>query len=375
VTSVATLLDEPSTYAAWDPRALRDLLRAFPQQVREAERLADGIGLGPDTPRAVLVLGMGGSAAAGDLLQALCHDRAPFPVQVIRGYTVPSWVAADTLVVASSYSGGTEETLAAFDAARARRARIVAVTSGGPLAERAGRDSLPWIRIPPGLPPRAALAYLLVPVLTLLDGMARVLGGPEERAEAVTVLQTIAAELAPEVATGLNPAKELAVWLAGRLPAIYGTDTTAAVAYRWRTQLEENAKVLALSGVLPEMNHNAIEAWDAGPVGDWAVVLLRDPHEHPRVARRARLTRPITEARAPTREVWARGRGLLARLLSLVLLGDWTSYYLAVLRGVDPWSVETLEAFKRRMARADDPEPPTTRSETSPKLEAPGGSC
>lgn len=352
-----TPLDEPAAYPACDPRGFRELLRGFPRQVADAERLAEGVELETRTPRAVLMLGMGGSAVAGDIVQALCHERAAFAVQVSRGYTIPSWVGPDTLVIASSYSGGTEETLAGFDAARKRGARLLVVTSGGVLGERAQRDGLSWIRVPPGFPPRAALAYLLIPVLLVLDQPGAVFGGPEARAEAVRVLGTLGAELEPEVPARVNPAKEIARWLVGRLPVIYGTDVTAPVANRWRTQLEENAKVLALSGVLPEINHNAIEAWGAGPTGDWAVVLLRDPTEHPRVARRARLTRPITETRVPTREVWARGRGSLARMLSLVLLGDWTSYYLAVLRGVDPWAVETLEAFKRQMASADDTDP------------------
>jgi glucose/mannose-6-phosphate isomerase len=352
--SLATVLDAPGVYAERDPHGFRDLLAAFPRQIAEAERLGQEIRVASPPPRAVLVLGVGGSAIAGDLLQGVCHSRTAFPVQVLRGYTVPSWAGPDTLVVASSYSGGTEETLTAFEAARSRGARLLVVASGGALGDQARKNGLPWIRVPSGLPPRAALAYLLVPLLVALDADTGALGGPEERAEAVSVLTALGAELGPDVPSRLNPAKDVARWLLGRLPVIYGTDVTGPVAYRWRTQLEENAKVLALSGVLPEMNHNAIEAWSAGPPGDWAVILLRDPSEHPRVARRARLTRPITEARVPTREVWARGGGLLARVLSLVLVGDWASYYLAVLRGVDPWAVPTLEAFKREMARPDE---------------------
>ncbi len=344
-------IDDPAAYAAGDPRGFRDLLRDFPDHVRDAADLATGVRLDGTTPRAMLFVGMGGSAIAGDMLQALGHERVSWPMCVLRGYTVPAWVGPDTLVVASSYSGETEETLAAFDAARARGARALVVTSGGELGRRAVRDNVPWIRVPLGLPPRAALAHLLVPALIVLDGAHGWLGGPAERAEAAAVLGTLGAELTPEAPLRQNPGKELAVWLSGRLPAVYGTDVTAPVAYRWGTQLEENAKILAISGVLPEMNHNVIEAWAAGPMGDWAVILLRDPGEHPRVARRAELTRQITEGRAPTREVWARGKGRLARMLSLVLLGDWVSYYLALLRGVDPWAMETLEAFKRQMTR------------------------
>lgn len=345
-------LDDPAAYPAGDPRGLRELVRGFPGQVADAARLAEGLRLDGGTPRSVLVLGMGGSAVAGDLVQALCAERAPFPVVVVRGYGIPAWVGRDTLVVASSYSGQTEETLTAFEAARRRGARALVVTSGGELGACARREGHPWIRVPAGFPPRAALAFLLIPLVVLLDGLGAALGGEQVREEAVAVLRALGAELVPETPVAGNPAKALALELAGRVPVVYGTDATGPVAYRWRTQFEENAKVLALSGVLPEMTHNAVEAWGGGAGTAWAVVFLRDRGEHPRVARRAALTRAIVEARAPVREAWARGEGLLARLLSLVLLGDWTSYYLAVLRGADPWAVEILEEFRRRMMAA-----------------------
>lgn len=300
------------------------------------------------------MVGMGGSAVAGDLLQGLWHERAPFPVHVVRGYTLPAWIGPGSLVIASSYSGGTEETLSAFAAARSRGARTLAVTSGGRLGEESVRAGIPWVRIPLGFPPRAALAYLLIPVLAVIEASWPALGRTGERDEVVGVLARLGAELGPEAPLAGNAAKQLAIWLAGRTPVVYGTDVTAPVAYRWRTQLEENAKVLALSGSLPEMNHNAVEAWGGAPGEHWAVVFLRDDTEHPRVARRAALTRSITEARVPTREVWAQGEGRLARLLSLVLIGDWASYYLALLRGVDPWTVDTLDAFKRRMRDGAD---------------------
>jgi glucose/mannose-6-phosphate isomerase len=343
-------LDDLQRYPAVDPRKFGELIRGFAGQVADAARLADHVRLAGEPPRAVCLVGMGGSAVAGDLLGALAQPGAPFPVHVVRGYTVPAWVGPDALVVASSYSGHTEETLAAFEAARVRGARLLVLSSGGELGAQAERHGFPWVRVPAGFPPRAALAFLLLPLVVVLDRVGGGLGPPAEREEAVRVLTALGAELAPEVPTGENAAKALAVRLAGRVPAIYGSGLTAPVAYRWRTQLEENAKVLAVSGELPEMNHNAIEAWGAGPETAWAVVLLRDAGEHPRVARRAGLTREIVGARAPVHDAWSRGEGRLARLLSLVLQGDWTSYYVSLQRSVDPWAVDRLEAFKRRMA-------------------------
>ncbi len=345
-------LDDPARYAAIDRRKFGDLVRGLPGQLADAARLAADVRLAGDRPRDVWVLGMGGSAVAGDLLAALAGPVAPFPVHVVRGYTLPAAVGPDSLVVASSYSGRTEETLAAFEAARARTARLLAVTAGGELGERAAAAGLPCVRLPGGFPPRAALAFLLVPVLVLLDRLGAGLADAAARAETVGVLTGLGARLAPDVPTAENPAKALAGALGGRLPAIYGGELTAPVAYRWGTQLAENGKVLALSGALPEMNHNAIEAWGAGPGVPAAVVLLRDRGDPPRVARRFALTREIVQARVPVHEVWARGESRLARLLSLVLHGDWVSYYVAIERGVDPWAIDTLEAFKRRMAAA-----------------------
>jgi glucose/mannose-6-phosphate isomerase len=343
-------LDDAAAHAAVDVRGFRELIRGFPDQVAEGARLGEALRLPGPAPRAVAVIGMGGSAAAGDLVQALAEPGAPFPVAVVRGYAVPAWVGATTLVVGSSYSGQTEETLAAFGGARARGAAAVVVSSGGALGEQARQQGLPWARIPSGFPPRAALGFLLMPMVVLLERAGADLGGPGARDEAVTALRSLSLELVPETPLEKNPAKALAVALDGRVPVVYGTDATGPVAHRWRTQFEENAKVLALSGVLPEMNHNAVEAWGGDERGPWAPVLLRDPGEYPRVARRAALTRAVLEARAPVHEAWGRGEGRLARLLTLTLFGDWVSYYLAILRGVDPWAMETLETFKRRMA-------------------------
>jgi glucose/mannose-6-phosphate isomerase len=338
-----------------DPAGMLADVLAQPHQVGDALWRVESARIErADLVGGLLVCGMGGSAIGGDLAAAAIGERAERPIVTSRDYTPPPWLGSDALVLCASYSGNTEETLSAFEAARARGARTLVVTAGGELGARARRDGLPWVRLPDGFPPRAALAFLLVPLVLLLDGLGAGLGGAAEREEAVRVLTALGGELAPEVPAAGNPAKALAAALAGRVPVIYGSELSAAVAYRWRTQFEENTKVLAGSGALPEMNHNALEAWAAADAGRaaWAVVLLREHGEHPRVARRLALTRELIGARTPTYEVWARGDGRLARMLSLVLQGDWVSYYAALVRGADPWAVDALEAFKRRMAAA-----------------------
>lgn len=335
-----------------DRRGLWELLRRFPDQVAEAPGLAEAVPLPRGPVRHLVVLGMGGSAIGGDLLRAMALDRLPFPVEVVRGYAVPAWIGPEALVVVASYSGDTEETVDAYEAVRARGAHSVVLTCGGELGRRAEAHALSVIRLPGGFPPRAAVAYLFLPLVRLLERLGFPLLESGELDEAVGVLRAYGEELGPERPEAQNPAKVLAGWLHERLPVVYGTEGfSAACAYRWKTQLEENAKVLAVAGTLPEADHNEVTGWDGDPAaGRGAVIFLRDPGDHPQVARRIALTRAVVERRARSREVWARGRGRLARLLSLVAIGDWVSLYLAALRGVDPWPVETIEALKRQLA-------------------------
>jgi glucose/mannose-6-phosphate isomerase len=293
---------------------------------------------------------MGGSAAGGDLLAACASDRLDVPLIVHRGYGVPAAAGHESLVVACSYSGDTAEVLSAVDAAAARGAAIVAVTAGGALAARAQAAGWPLVRLPGGLMPRMALGYLFLPCLEVLRGAGLELASAAEVAEALTVVEALGRELEPERATAGNEAKRLALAIHGRLPAIYGGPTTGAAAYRWKTDIEENAKTFALAGALPEMNHNEIEAWHGPDAQRMQMVLLRDADEPPEIARRFTLLRDIAgPAAGGISEIPARGAGRVARLLSLVCLGQWTSYYLAILRGVDPWEVPRLDELKRRM--------------------------
>ena len=198
MSTIESRLDDSHHHAAIDSRKFGELIRGFAGQVADAARLADHVRLPGGLPRAVCLLGMGGSAVAGDLLRALADPVAPFPVHVVRGYTVPAWVGSDTLVVASSYSGSTEETLAAFDAARKRTARLLVLSSGGELGALAEREGLPWVRLPAGFPPRAALAFLLLPLVVQLERLGAGVGVVGEREEAVAVLTALGAVVLKE---------------------------------------------------------------------------------------------------------------------------------------------------------------------------------
>jgi glucose/mannose-6-phosphate isomerase len=201
-----------------------------------------------------------------------------------------------------------------------------------------------------------ALGYLFFPTLPLLAGCGVDVAPADEVEEALTTLEAVARELVPERPAADNEAKRLALAIADRLPAIYGGPATGTIAYRWKTDVEENAKTFALAGALPEMNHNEIEAWRSTRAKDMHVVLLRDRGEPPEIARRFRVLQElITPSAGGVSEAWGRGQGRLARLLTLTYLGQWTSYYLAVLRERDPWSVPLLDEVKRRMQRPSPP--------------------
>jgi glucose/mannose-6-phosphate isomerase len=347
-------LDDPAALAGIDAHNMRAVLAAFAAQCREAI----GLPLSPPTalarPRAVVVAGMGGSAAGGDLLATCAAERLDIPILVHRGYGLPALVGPHDLVVVSSYSGETAEALSAAETALARRCPVVAITAGGRLGVLTRRSGLPTIRVPGHLIPRLALGYLFFGMLTALRAADLTVAKGSEVDEALGILDMLGAEVGPDRPATGNEAKRLALSVGARLPVIYGGPATGAVAYRWKTDLEENAKAFAAAGTVPEMNHNEIEAWHGPLARQMHLVLLRDRAESPEIGRRfALLKELIGGAVGGTSEAWARGTGSLARLLSLVALGQWTSYYLAMLRGVDPWLVPTLDALKARMAGED----------------------
>jgi glucose/mannose-6-phosphate isomerase len=320
--------------------------------LRDALWRVDSAGLGGlEAPGGLVVAGMGGSAVGGRLAKAAVADRARRPITIVDGYTLPGWVGQGTLVLCSSYSGATEETLAAYDAAgEAGAARIVA-TTGGPLAERARRDRVPVVPVPGGFQPRAAVGYGLV---AALEAAALAGAAPSLRDEvdgAARLAEALAGEWGPDGDPD-GEAKTLARRLHGTVPVVMGAGLTAPVAYRWKCQFNENAKLAAFFSALPEADHNEICGWaSAAELGAFSVVLLEDRAAHPRVALRSQLTAAlVAEGARVVERVAARGETRLERLVALVLLGDLVSLYTAVLRGVDPASVEAIDTLKAQLA-------------------------
>jgi len=341
------------TIGRFDPTdQLTDVL-AIPEHLRDALWKVESAGLEPwDSPGGMIVAGMGGSAVGGRLAQAALGPRLTRPFLVADGYALPSWIGLEHLVLCASYSGGTEETLAAYDDALERGASRLVATTGGALAERARRDRAPVIPLPGGFQPRAAVGYGLV---SALEAAALGGAGPSLRDEveaAATLAETLAAEWGPDGAED-NEAKRLARALHGTVPVIAGAELTAPVAYRWKCQINENAGLPAFASVLPELDHNEVVGWPgADGLGPFSAVFLEEPGAHPRNALRSELSAVEAEAGARAVErVGARGETRLERLVSLVLLGDLVSLYMAVLAGTDPVDIAPIDRLKASLAQ------------------------
>ncbi|MFB3739304.1 MAG: bifunctional phosphoglucose/phosphomannose isomerase, partial [Candidatus Velamenicoccus archaeovorus] len=301
---------------------------------------------------AVAFCGMGGSAVAGDVLAALAWDRLRVPVVVVRADRLPEHCGPDTLVLASSYSGDTAETLSCFEDALRRGCRVAVLTSGGRLAERARREGLPLVAVPGGFMPRAAFGFLALGVLGLLEGMGLGLGVGEGLDGAVERLDTLVATLVPTVPSSVNPAKRLAAAIGHRIPVVWGAGGIGAVAAaRWKTQMNENAKVPAWSAELPELDHNEVVGWSEAEGTRFSVIALRHEGEPPDVAARFPLSMQIArDAGAQVEEVWASDGSPLDRLLSLVQIGDFVSVYLGIARGFDPTPIDAIARLKQALA-------------------------
>lgn len=344
--------EDPALLRRRDPEGMLDLLMRFPQMCADAAAMLPEPAVPPIRPQAVVVLGMGGSGIGGDLLRAILYDEAAVPVAPVKAYRIPAFVGPESLVFACSYSGDTEETLSAYEEAVGRRAVSLVITSGGELARRARERRQPLITIPAGFPPRAALPYLFMPMLAVLANVGVVRSFADEVREAVEALTRVAAQQGPGRPD--SEAQRLAEAMVGRIPVIYSSvPWLEPAAERWKTQINENAKAFAVWNTFPELNHNETVGWGLDKVlaRVLTVIVLRDAREPERLALRAALTRELAFARASrVEEVRAAGEGKLARLLSVILIGDFVSWYLAMLRGVDPTPVPVIDELKRRLA-------------------------
>ncbi len=339
-----------------DPSGMYDLIKGFPRQVEEAIAIGNAAKITLNVQRIenIVLCGLGGSAIGGDLLRSYLASELKVPFIVNRNYTLPKFVGRTTLVIISSYSGNTEETNACHREAIRRGAKILCISSGGLVEKIAKQKKQPHIKVPGGPSPRAALGYSFFPLLIALTKLKLIKDKSRDIKETLALLKQKAEEYAdPETPT--NTALHLARKLAGKIGVVYSaTERLDAINTRWRGQVAENAKSLAWGHVLPEMNHNELVGWSVlkEQMGGMQVFFLRDRDDHKRVQVRMEITKGVVHQYTDhIEEIWSEGKSTLARMFSLVHLGDWTSFYLAILNGVDPMPVKVIDYLKEELAK------------------------
>ena len=335
--------------SAPDPRSVDsgnqlDAALALPDHLRDALWRVDSAGMEEWQSSGLVVCGVGGSVIGGDLAAAALGDRLSLPLGTVRGYGLPAWTPPDRTVLCSSYSGDTEETLACYEGGGALGARRVVATTNGALAASARGDGVPVIGLPAGLQPRAAVGYMF----TVAVEVAALCGAA---APIRTEIDTAAAHLDVQREKLTQRAQGLAADLEGVVPVIYGGGLTAAAAYRWKCELNENAKLPAFSNQLPELDHNEIVGWEgAGDGARFGAVFLEDCDQHPRERQRFELTAKLIEEHAATVvRIESEGDTPTERLLWTVMLGDLLSLHVAARRGVDPTPIELIERLKDQL--------------------------
>jgi len=342
-----------------DKSDMLSLLLDFPAQCRYASLIAGKAKILFEERNfsKIVFAGLGGSAIGADLVRSYLYFACKVPILVFREYELPAYVDSSSLVFLSSYSGNTEETLSAYNSAKEKGAHLIAISSGGALLERALSDNVTFIEIPQGLPPRCALGYLSLIPLCILAELGLVEDVGPSISQMVIVLEDLRNKsLNPRIAQKDNVAKSVALKLFNKFVVTYSSSVHFDIcATRFRGQLAENAKVLGSSHLFPEMNHNEIVGWQNPQklFKDFVVVMLRDKEMHPRVAKRMSITENILNKEdVDLIEIWSRGEDLLSRIFSLIYIGDFISYYLAIFYGIDPTPVERVTYLKKELAKA-----------------------
>ena len=353
---VAVNLDDIKIYSRNDPEGMLARIKELPVQCKQAWQAVMDFNLPADYRKIdkVVVLGMGGSAIGGDLVRTLLQDESKIPVIVYRDYGLPAFVDERTLLIASSYSGNTEETLSGFEPALKTGAKKLVMTTGGKLGQIAEKYRMPVFKIEYTAQPRAALGFSFIPTLGVMQKLGFIADKSADVAETIDVLEKMTARLDEKSPTKSNQAKQLAQWLYGQLPVIYGAGIAAEAAHRWKTQINENGKAWAFYEVFPELNHNATVGYPLPKevASKVRVVMLRSPTYNARVKLRYEVTAGLMKQAGVAYEyVDAEGKSALAQMTGLISLGDYVSYYLAILYQVDPSPVKAISYLKERLEK------------------------
>ncbi|MEM3536403.1 MAG: bifunctional phosphoglucose/phosphomannose isomerase [Candidatus Bathyarchaeia archaeon] len=349
-----SILDNPDKIRGIDRSGMLSFCVDAAKYYENAVQVAEKVVINYPKPKSIIVAGMGGSAIGGELLKDWTNDTLTIPVEVCREYTLPAYAGKTTLTFIVSYSGETEEALSVFLNAIKRNCMIVCISSGGILLNFAEKLKIPSVRVPEGIPPRAALPYLFIPKLIILEKLGLITKVRDEISEAISMLRQVCGENAPEKPLKENFSKKLATDVYGTVPVVYGFGFYRSVAQRFKQQFNENSKIPSKWEVFPELNHNEVVGWEkAEKLADYfSAIIIRDKSEPEPVKCRIEATKELLGGKVKRLcEVWSKGEGRLAKMLSTTIIGDFTSVYLSILRGVDPTPVKTISTLKGKIAK------------------------
>jgi len=340
-----------------DRSKMRKLLLEFPLQCEKAIQIGENLNVPQNyfqKKGKILICGMGGSAIGGEMLKTLLSKKIKVPIFVNRNYVLPQYIDEKTLVFIVSYSGNTEETLSAYKETKKRGCSVISISSGGKLKKLSIENKIFSITIPSGMPPRTAIGYLFIPILKTLEKLGWIEEKDYDYNELLEVLNAISDKYSPEVPLKKNFAKSTAYEMLGKIPLIYGVQgKTDAIAHRLKTQFNENSKIFAFWNVFPELNHNEIVGLtDVGKVNlrDFYPIFIRDEEENERIKKRIEITQSIMKEKGIAwREIRSEGKNPLTKTFSSIYIGDWISFYLAILQEVDPTPIKMIDLFKKQL--------------------------
>jgi len=345
-----------SDYKKIDTENMFNNIFDFPTQIEHAMHISQNFHYkhNYDNIHSIVCAGMGGSGMAGDIAHLFLKSTLPIPLFIVKNYILPHWCNENTLVILLSYSGNTEETISCFHDALSKKSHIIGITSGGILQQQLLIHNRDIISIPNGLPPRAALGYLSIPILYLLCQIGLIPTIPiKDLVSTINLLKN--SRILFSQAHNNNPAYTLAQQIRNSIPLIYGeTESTACIAARWRAQIAENSKMIAGLHTLPELNHNEIVAWqyNADILKNFGIVWLLDDIMHPRNKLRHDLTKKIINKLAQYQcDVSSKGDSFIERMFYLTHFGDWVSFWLAIMREVNPTPVANITHLKTVMRK------------------------
>lgn len=352
-------LNDAAAVKALDTLKMLDLTMDYPAQFRLGRKLGKEADLpkSPSRVDEVVILGTGGgSAAAGYFLKSYLFNKCATPIEIIQGYNCPGYVDANTLVIAVSHSGNTEEGLSAFRQAKEKGATLMAIGAGGKLKAAAAEFGAPYMDFPGGFMPRIAIGYIFTPILTFLERWGLISDCSAELEETITLFEQLAKEFGPESPVEKNRAKQLAQSLGQFIPVIYGfADHFDSVAWRIKRQLGENSKYMGFWNTIPHLHHDEAVGWDMQPelLKQLGFLFVRDQAgESQKIGKRWQATKEILQERAGVvEEIEARGTGLMARMFSMIMLGDFFTIYMAIQKGVDPTPVAIIDLFKAKVGQ------------------------